>query len=273
MDIKPIIKWAGGKRQIINDLIKNLPKKYDNYFEPFIGAGALYFQLEPKNACINDMNHSLINLYTICRDHNKELKIELSKLQDKFNFSDSKDQIYYEIRQRYNEILNTSTIEEASLFVFLNKTNFNGLYRVNSKGKYNVPFGQKKKVDLSLDKFENISSLLLRTTILEGDFEDACIHAKKGDFIYFDPPYHETFVDYQSNGFSVNEQIRLYNLFVKLTEQGVYCMLSNSDSAFILELYKKFNIKILKTKRYINRVGSNRIANEIIVTNYEVQSE
>lgn len=260
----------------MTQLQRRLPKEFNKYFEPFSGAGALFFSIEPSEAFINDINHSLINLYRLCRDRSEDLKIELSKLEKDFNSSNldkDKESFYYSKRDRYNKVLGKNTVEEAALFVFLNKANYNGLYRVNSKGFYNVPFGRKKKIDLVGEKLDNISSLLKNTTISEGDFEQACKFASKGDFVYFDPPYHNTFVDYHLDGFSESDQLRLYRLFENLSKKGVYCMLSNSDSDFILDLYKNYHIEVIQVKRYINRDSNNRNANEVIITNYEVNNE
>lgn len=268
--IKPIIKWAGGKRQLLIELRKRLPKKFNRYFEPFLGAGALFFDLQPQKAFINDFNHSLINLYQSCRDNSVELKNELQKLQDEFNSDLNKSEYYYKKRIRYNQIINKDSYEEAALFVFLNRTNYNGLYRVNSKGEFNVPFGQKLKVDLMINRIDEIYQLLKNSIITEGDFELACLEAKKGDFVYFDPPYYNTFVNYQADGFSKDEQLRLFRLFVKLSSKGVYCMLSNSNNDFIKELYKDFNIEVVSVKRLISRNASLRISEEVIITNYEV---
>lgn len=269
-NIKPIIKWAGGKRQLLIELKKRLPKEFNRYFEPFLGAGALFFDLQPQKAFINDYNHSLINLYQCCRDNPIELKKELQTLQDEFNLNLNKNDYYYKKRIRYNQILNKDSFEEAALFVFLNRTNYNGLYRVNSKGEFNVPFGQKSKVDLMVYRIDEVYHILMNSTITEGDFEIACLEAEKGDFVYFDPPYYNTFVNYQADGFSKDEQLRLFKLFEELSSKGVYCMLSNSNTEFIKDLYKDFYIEVVSVKRLISRNASLRISEEVIITNYEV---
>ena len=273
--IRPFVKWAGGKRQIIDKLISYAPKKFNKYYEPFIGGGAFLFELEPKTAVINDYNTELINVYKCFSDESKYKKI--LSLLDEYEEKHCKE-FYYEIRNidrdkdNYN---NLSNIEKAARTIYLNKSCFNGLYRVNSKNEFNVPFNQKKKVN-TYDK-ENIVAINQyfnnnQITILNGDFEYSVKDAKKGDFIYFDPPYDsdsDTFTSYTDNGFNKEEQVRLSKLFKKLDKKGCYVMLSNHNTKLINELYKDYNIYVIEAKRNINANGSGRgKIEEVIITNY-----
>lgn len=264
--MKPIIKWAGGKRQLLEEIKKNIPISYGTYFEPFVGGGAVYFELQPQKAVINDLNEQLINLYNVVASNKEELIKELDILS-----AEHSETNYYKIRDAYNECLNKNelSIKSASYFIYLNKTGFNGLYRVNRDGLFNVPSAHKKKANLyDLENINQVSNLLKKTKIKQGDFEKAVKYAKKGDFVFFDSPYYSTFDTYQPNGFSEEQHIRLANLFHKLTEKGVYCMLTNSNEDFIKELYKDMNIKVVPVKRMINCDASRRTGEEVIITNY-----
>lgn len=273
--IRPFVKWAGGKRQIIDKLIKYSPKKFNKYYEPFVGGGAFLFELEPKYAVINDYNIELINVYNCIKDKNKYKKV--LKILDDYEIKNSKE-FYYEIRNMdrdkslYNKL---SDIEKCARTIYLNKACFNGLYRVNSKNEFNVPFNQKEKVNTYDKDNVELISLYLRNndiTILNGDFEDAVKSAKANDFIYFDPPYDsdtDTFTSYTNNGFNRDDQIRLSEVFKKLDKKGCYVMLSNHNTKLINELYKDYNIHVIMAKRNINSNGKGRgIIEEVIITNY-----
>ena len=267
-DIKPLVKWAGGKTQLLNEIIPMLPKEYNTYYEPFIGGGALYFALHPEKAVINDYNVQLINLYKQCRDNPNELLAHMDRLTEEHINS---KEYFNSVRSKFNVCLkeNELSIESAALLVYLNKSCFNGLYRLNSKGEFNTPSGHKEKVNLYDTKnFKDVSMTLKNATIMSGDFEKACENAKAGDFVFFDSPYYNTFDTYQAGGFSENDHKRLANLFKELTQKGVYCMLTNSNEDFIKELYKDYKIKVIQVKRMINCDEKNRKGVEIIVTNY-----
>ena len=270
----PIIKWAGGKRQLLSELKQRIPKEYNRYYEPFFGSGALFFDVQPKDAIINDFNKELINMYSfVCNEPDGVIGV-LDELQNEYNALDSledKSECFYRMRERYNEGIVNGVLnkESAALFIFLNKSCYNGLYRVNSKGLFNTPFGKHKKIKLyDKSNFKACVKALGNATIKYGDFEDACEKASYGDFVYFDSPYYDTFDTYQSGGFAVEEHIRLATLFTNLTEKGVLCMLSNSDTDFIKDLYKDYKIDVVEVKRMINCNGQNRTGTEIIVTNY-----
>ena len=273
--IRPFVKWAGGKRQIIDKLIKYAPKKFNKYYEPFVGGGAFLFELEPKYAVINDYNIELIDVYNCIKDKNKYKKV--LKILDDYEIKNSKE-FYYEIRNMdrdkslYNKL---SDIEKCARTIYLNKACFNGLYRVNSKNEFNVPFNQKEKVNTYDKDNVELISLYLRNndiTILNGDFEDAVKSAKANDFIYFDPPYDsdtDTFTSYTNNGFNRDDQIRLSEVFKKLDKKGCFVMLSNHNTKLINELYRDYNIHVIMAKRNINSNGKGRgTIEEVIITNY-----
>lgn len=278
----PFVKWAGGKHQILNELKNYLPNKYNHYYEPFIGGGALLFELQPTQATINDYNPQLINVYYQIQDSPKFLIERISKIQNKYNkleiLEDKKD-YYYKLRSQYNELIahpekDPEGIETAALFIALNKLGFNGLYRVNSNGEFNVPWNQKDKLNAyDENNISEINKYLENVEILNGDFEEACKTAKKDDLIYFDPPYDsdvETFTDYTKVGFGKDEQVRLAERFKKLDKKGVKVMLSNHNTKLINELYKDFNIHVIEARRNINSNAAGRgKVEEVIITNYE----
>ena len=268
---KPIIKWVGGKRQLIKDLKRLMPKNYNRYFEPFIGGGALFFELKPKNAYISDYNLELTNLYTTVRDNSEELIADLCKHKNESDY-------YYETRalDRDKKVFTKlSDVERASRFIYLNKTGFNGLYRVNSKGECNVPFGKYKNPKYcDSDNIKACSELLKNTEIHNGDFEDIKEHVKEGDFVYFDPPYvplnaTSSFTGYTDQGFDEDMQFRLKELCEYIDKIGAKFMLSNSSAKYVYELYKDFNIHEVKATRSINSDATKRgKITEVVVTNY-----
>ena len=273
---KPFVKWAGGKRQILDKLKQYIPEEYDTYYEPFIGGGALFFELSPKKAVINDSNEELINVYQVLCDEDKFNKMIRLLNSHEANHS---EEFYYELRNKdrnKNTFKRLSDYTRAARTIYLNKACFNGLYRVNSKGEFNVPFGKKNKVNTYEDSNLNLISYYLTNneiTILCEDFEKSVENAKKGDFIYFDPPYDSdthTFNSYTEEGFGKEEQIRLAKVFKELSERGCYVMLSNHNTSLVKELYQDFNIHLIEAKRNINANGKKRgKVEEVIITNYE----
>ena len=210
---KPFVKWVGGKTQLLPMLSNLAPNEYGTYFEPFIGGGALYFKLEPKNAILNDLNSHLTNLYIHIRDDVDELIAELTSLQTDYIKLDheGRKEFYYVQRDAFNN-LGDNTIEKSTLLVFLNRTCFNGIYRVNPSGKFNVPFGRNNHTSIFDPNILNDASKDLQNTkILQGTYEDSLKGAKKGDFIYFDPPYvpltptSKNFTGYTGKDFGLNE--------------------------------------------------------------------
>ena len=266
----PIVKWVGGKRQLMFELLKNMPKNYNRYFEPFIGGGALFFELQPENAYISDMNEELINLYQVVRDNVDELIVDLQK-------HDISKDYFMEIRNidRTEEYKNWSNIQKTSRFIYLNRTCFNGMYRVNSKGEFNVPFGHYKNPRiLDENNLINCSNLLQRTEIKHADFSEILKKVKKGDFVYFDPPYvplseTSSFTSYTKDGFDIDMQFKLRDVCDELDSMGVKFLLSNSDTKLVNELYENYNIKKVFASRQINANADGRgKITEVLVRNY-----
>ena len=272
--IVPFVKWVGGKRQLLFEIKQRLPLKYNRYIEPFVGGGAVLFELQPNRAIINDINRALVYTYKIIRVFPRELCNILNDL-DKQIINGGKE-FYYKIRNQYNTVVNNEqySIELAAWFIFLNKHCFNGLYRVNSKGLFNVPYNNSMKSSFNRDNIFAISSFLdaAYITIKQGDFKYACDMAKKGDFVFLDSPYaplnNRSFDNYTKNGFSLEDHKRLARVFQELTDKGCYCMLTNHNTELINELYKDFNKEIVNVKRMINSDANNRKGQEIIITNY-----
>ena len=266
----PIVKWVGGKRQLMLELLKNMPETYNRYFEPFIGGGALFFELQPQNGYISDMNEELINLYTVVRDDVYELIEALNKHKVSKEY-------FLKIRnldrtEKYNKL---SDIEKASRFIYLNRTCFNGMYRVNSQGQFNVPFGNYKNPRIvDAENLINCSNLLKNTEICCADFSKILNKVQKCDFVYFDPPYvplNETssFTSYTKDGFDLDMQFKLRDVCDKLDSMGVMFMLSNSDTKLVNELYSNYEIKKVFASRAINANGNGRgKITEVLVRNY-----
>lgn len=272
--VAPFVKWAGGKRQLITQIRERMPEKYNDYYEPFIGGGAVIFDLLPANALINDINKALINTYRIiCNESDAFLK-EVNRL-DNDMWEDGK-KYYYTIREHYNDKLMRSEydVELAALFVFINKHCFNGLYRVNGKGLFNVPYNNSRRVSVDEDVIIATSEYLRGVTIIDGDFEQACKNAKKGDFVFIDSPYAPlnptSFESYTKEGFDIESHKRLAKLYDELTARGCYCMLTNHNTELINELYgnKDYKIDVVSVKRMINSDASNRVGEEVIICNY-----
>ena len=277
---KPFVKWAGGKRQIIDKLKKYVPEEFDTYYEPFVGGGALLFELSPKHAVINDSNEELMNVYRCLCDEEKFKK--MCNVLNHYETSHS-EEFFYEVRNKdrsknaYNRL---SDYTRAARTIYLNKACFNGLYRVNSKNEFNVPFGKKLKVNTyEGSNLITVSNYLTMNDIkiLSVDFEEAVKDAKKGDFIYFDPPYDSdtsTFNSYTEEGFNRDEQRRLASVFKELDKRGCYVMLSNHNTLLVNELYKGYHFHIIEAKRNINANGKKRgKVEELIITNYENKNE
>ena len=271
----PFIKWVGGKTQLLPELRKRMPERIGTYVEPFVGGGALFFDIQPTDAILNDVNPCLVNLYVSVRSHKEDLVESLTCYETRYNTIttlDAKQDFYYHNRTEFNarDYETDLTVDDAAQFIFLNKTNFNGLYRENAAGKYNAAFGWKDSIRLYDEaNLCSCSAALQNASITHGDFEDACNGLLAGDFVYFDPPYYSTFAGYQAGGFSVENHLRLHKLFQRLTESGVSCMLSNSNADFIKNLYAGYNIEVVQAKRTINRNGSSRQGEELIITNYK----
>lgn len=277
--VTPVLKWAGGKRQLVPIIKQMMPESYNRYYEPFFGGGALFCDLSPQSATINDFNKQLIGMYEQIKIRPEDVCATLFDLQEQYNkleTMEDKDTLYYKFRQSFNDYLveneGINDSLSAALLIFLNKAGFNGLYRVNSSGLYNVPSAHRKTIKAyNSDNIKAISKILKKTKIMCGDFEKACKDAKEGDFVFFDSPYYDTFDAYQAGGFSEEDHMRLFNLFKRLSNKDVYCMMTNNDCDYIKNLYREFNIKIVDVKRMINSNAKNRTGKEVIVTNYEVE--
>lgn len=280
LSLKPFVKWAGGKTQILPDILKMIPNSFNTYFEPFLGGGALLFQLKPINAVLSDYNSELITAYNCFKDTTSFRLMVDEILNHQMNHS---EEYYYQIREmdRQPEFSNLPNHKRAARMIYLNKSCFNGLYRVNSKGFFNVPSGKYTSVSAydevlynNLYKYLSHQSIL----ILNEDFEKAVSSAQKGDFVYFDPPYDtfddkNNFTTYTKNSFGKDEQKRLASVFIELDKRGVKVMLSNHNTEFIRELYGQFNIKVINARRSINSVSSGRgNVEEVIVTNYILEN-
>ena len=277
---KPFVKWAGGKRQIIDKLKEYAPDEFNVYYEPFVGGGALLFELSPKEAVINDYNEELMNVFKCIKDADKFTKMctELNRYEVKHS-----EEFYYEMRSKDKEKAKFAKMPDykrAARTIYLNKACFNGLYRVNKKNEFNVPFGKKNKVNTYDGQNLGIIHSYLnfnKVTIQSIDFEESVKTAESGDFIYFDPPYDSetnTFNDYTENGFGKEEQVRLARVYKELADKGCYVMLSNHNTTLVKELYKDYHIHVIEAKRNINSNGKKRgKVEEVIITNYENKRE
>lgn len=273
--IAPVLKWVGGKRQLIPAINNLLPQNKKDYYEPFFGGGAVLFHLQPKKAVINDVNSELINVYKI-------IKEDVEALINDLKIHENSSDYFYEIRalDRNCNFENLSDIKKASRIIYLNKTCYNGLYRVNNSGEFNAPFGKYKNPNIvneitlrAVSKYLNKNNII----ILNQEFDKVVDDIKKGAFVYFDPPYHpisksSNFTGYVQGGFNEVDQTRLRDLCRILHSKGVNFLLSNSAAPFIIDLYddKIFNINYVKAKRAINSVGNKRgNVDEVLIRNYE----
>jgi len=272
MIVSPFVKWAGGKRQLIEQLTPLFPKKFNRYFEPFVGGGAVAFHIiqnySPEEVFLSDINSELINAYNTIKKNTNEL-IELLKIHQ----SNHNKKYYYNFRD--SDTSELSNIELTARFIYLNRTCFNGLYRVNSKGQFNVPMGKYANPEIvQEEKLLAMSKLLKSVQIKQMSFEKITKLAKAKDFVYFDPPYYPlenktSFTTYTKDNFSEEDQIKLANVFQELSKKDTLCVESNSDTKFIKSLYSKFNIDIVKASRRINSIAKERgEINEVVIRNY-----
>lgn len=271
--LSPILKWVGGKRQLLSEIIPLIDESCDNYVEPFIGGGAVLFRLQPKKAIINDYNTELINVYRTVRDDLDGL-VALLKEHEKYNSSD----YYYEVRalDRTPDFDKMSNLEKAARIIYLNKTCYNGLYRVNSLGQFNSPYGKYKNPNIvnevvlrAISKYLNRNEISIRS----GDYKDVLNDIEKNSFVYLDPPYipissSSSFTGYTEGGFGYDKQVELKEECDKLNSKGVHFLQSNSDCEEIRELYKDYRIKVVKAKRAINSDAKKRgQINEVLIYN------
>mgnify|MGYP000875390923 CR=1 FL=1 len=277
--MQPFVKWAGGKRQLLPTITSHLPHTYNSYYEPFIGGGALLLELQNENSTISDNNKILIDTYKYIRDGLNELIPLLDKLQEEHNILNDKEKVkeyYYDRRTEFNDLIlnEESSLRRSALFLYLNKACFNGLFRVNKKGLFNVPSNQKININIyDKNNLEEISKYLKNVNIFHQDFEITARLAQRGDLVFFDSPYAPlnptSFDSYTKEGFTIEEHQRLAKTFKDLSEQGVYCILTNHNTEFIRDLYEGFNLHEVDVKRMINRDSSKRTGTEVIITNFE----
>ncbi|MBQ6944779.1 MAG: DNA adenine methylase [Ruminococcus sp.] len=272
--VAPVLKWVGGKRQLLDTFAPLLPKRIISYCEPFIGGGAMLFHLQPKTAYVNDINSDLILVYNVIKNDVESLINTLSEFKNESEF-------FYSVRdwdrskKKYDSL---TDVERAARIVYLNKTCFNGLYRVNNAGEFNSPFGSYKNPNIvnapvlrAVSSYFNTADVRLTST----DYYEILKDIPKGTFVYLDPPYDpisdtSNFTGYSKGGFSREEQIRLRDCCDELTKRGIKFMLSNSSTDFIRDLYSDYNIQIVQAKRAINSNASKRgNVDEVVVRNYE----
>jgi DNA adenine methylase len=275
---KPILKWVGGKGQLLSQLRTFYPPRYEAYFEPFLGGGALYFDLKPAKASLNDVNAALMGCYRNIQKRSDEIIEMLRRLQTRYEKSTEQEraEMFYKIRSEYNTLADHIP-QKTAFLIFLNKTCYNGMYRENSTGQFNVPFGRYTNPQiLDEENVRNVSIMLDGATLSSVSFEQAVRSAKRNDFVYFDPPYHplnqtSNFTGYHAQDFTETDQKNLRDLVVDLDKRGCLVMLSNSYSDFIRDLYRDFYQHAVLASRAINckATGRGKIK-ELLVTNYEI---
>lgn len=271
--VNPVVKWVGGKRQLLNELLPLIPDKFSSYCEPFFGGGAVLFALQPSSAIINDLNSDLITMYQVIKNNVDGL------IEDLYTYKNTSE-YFYHIRDidrdkaKYDEL---SDLQKASRLIYLNKTCYNGLFRVNSAGEFNTPFGHYKNPNIINEPvLRAVSGYFNKAKIkfFNQDFEVVLNTMRKGSFVYLDPPYDPvsnsaSFTGYNKGGFDRDEQVRLKCCCDKLNKKGIKFMLSNSATEFIKDLYKDYDITIVKATRAINSDGAKRGAvEEVIIRNY-----
>lgn len=273
--IVPFLKWVGGKRQLIPEIKKILPRGIlsQSYYEPFIGGGALFFELQPRRAVINDSNEELINVYRVIKDNPTELIEDLKKHKNTAEY-------FYQIRAMDRQPLfaKLNNIERASRVIYLNKTCYNGLYRVNSAGEFNSPFGKNRNPNIVNEPVIKAVSNYLNTAeiqILNNDYQLVLQNIPANSFVYLDPPYHpisdsSNFTGYVKGGWSEKDQIRLRDVCDDMNRKGIKFLLSNSASDFIKDIYSAYHIHQVRANRFVNSVSSKRgQINEFLINNYE----
>lgn len=273
--VSPFVKWVGGKRQLLKEIEQELPKDLSRlkFFEPFVGGGAVFFHLQPRSAAINDANPELVNAYEV-------IKTDVDGLINNLKTHKNNADYFYEIRalDREDKFLKLSKIERASRLIYLNKTCFNGLYRVNNSGEFNSPFGRYENPNIVNEPVLRAVSNYLNANeikITNLDYTEALKKIGKNSLVYFDPPYHpvsesSNFTGYVAGGWGEDEQKRLRDLCDQLNEKGVKFLLSNSSAPLIYDLYKNYQIKTIKAARSINSVGTKRgDVDEVLIKNYD----
>ncbi len=271
--VAPVLKWVGGKRQLLETFLPLLPARITSYCEPFVGGGALLFHLQPETAYVNDINENLILVYTVIRDNVEELIQELKKYRNEKDF-------FYSVRnwdrdrEKYDSL---SEVERAARILYLNKTCYNGLYRVNSAGEFNSPFGSYRNPNIvnepvlrAVSAYFNAAAVYFSCM----DYAEVLAQVKRGTFVYLDPPYDpvsvtSSFTGYAKHGFSRDDQIRLRACCDDLDRRGIQFMLSNSATPFIMDQYAMYRITVVRARRAVNSVAGRRGGvDEVVVRNY-----
>lgn len=263
MKAKPFLKWAGGKTQLLPELRKHIPEQFNRYIEPMVGAGAMFFDLQPKTAILSDSNEELVNTYIIVRDKVEELIDNLKRYKNE-------EKYYYEVRKQ--DPIELFPVQRAARLIYLNKTCFNGLYRVNRHGQFNVPFGHRKNPNIyDADNLRAASKALLDVEILHGDYLKVLSkYAQPGDFIFLDPPYHPVsvysdFKRYTKEFFEEEDHISLRDEVDRLVQSGCYVLLTNSNTEFVRRLYEGYSYAVIDTKRNISSNAKTRTGQDLIV--------
>jgi len=252
---RPFMKWAGGKTQLLPKILNRFPAQFNRYHEPFVGGGAVYFNLQPKQATLSDVNPDLVGAYEALRD-------DVDGVIEALKAHRSEEAYFYSVREQVVEEL--STTEAAARIIFLNRTCFNGLYRVNRKGKFNVPFGRYSNPTIcNEENLKRVSAALKNVRIMHQSVFQMGRRVRRGDLVYFDPPYDPisktaSFTAYAKGGFGDAEQEQLAEMFARFADRGVHCVLSNSDTPFIRRLYKDFKIETVYARRAINSRADRR---------------
>jgi len=274
---QPFIKWVGGKRGLLTQLLPLFPKEFNNYHEPFLGGGAVFFELysqgllKDKKVYLSDINSELINTYNVVKNNPNKLINSLENFKEQHS-----KEFYYKTREidRQEEFQKLSDIERATRFIYLNKTCFNGLYRVNRKGYFNTPIGSYKNPNIAdRDTILSASEALQNATISNNSFSEVVKNVNKNDLVYFDPPYYplnatSSFTAYNENDFLDDKQKELLGVFEDLDERGCFILHSNSDTEFIKDLYQKYDVNFVQANRFINRKSSGRgKISEVLVRN------
>lgn len=266
----PVVKWAGGKTRLLDELGSRAPDRYRRYFEPFLGGAAMFFRMQPADAVLNDCNADLVNMYRCVAGHVEAVIKRLERHK-----RDHDQEHYYEVRDRWNaRRKGDSDVERAAAFIYLNKTCYNGLWRVNSRGGFNVPMGRYTDPPIcDAPRLRAASRMLQQAKLTTGHYADAVAEAGKGDFVYFDPPYDPisptaSFTSYTAGDFGPDDQRELAALMRELDERGAIVVLSNSDTPFVRKLYKGFRIDQVPCARAINsKAGARGSVMEVIVSN------
>jgi DNA adenine methylase len=265
----PIVKWVGGKGKLLPELARRAPTTFHRYFEPFVGGGALFFHLAPRAAVLSDTNAELVGCYRAVQSNVEAVVTALARHRERHS-----EEYFYAVREGWNEGKLRTSAERAAAFIYLNKTCYNGLWRVNSRGLFNVPAGRYVNPGiLDAERLRAASSVLRAATLQVAPFEAVLADARRGDFVYFDPPYHPVsatadFTSYTAEGFGTDDQERLAETFARLDDRGCAVMLSNSDTPFTRRLYARWRVERVLCARAVNSRADRRGAvGELLVTN------